>query len=109
SSDLIVHADAIPGWTAALSGRLRTVLGIGATVVPVPQHTFDRTEFKARRVIDDRDLHGSLVTGGATGAGAAPGGPAGGGRPGRRRRGPGRARPGWPSTWPERTPRPVAA
>jgi phenylacetate-CoA ligase len=59
----IVHADAIPGWTAALSGRLRTVLGIGAKVVPVPQRTFDRTEFKARRVIDDRDLHGSLVTG----------------------------------------------
>jgi phenylacetate-CoA ligase len=82
----IVHADAIPGWTAALSGRLRTVLGIGATVVPVPQRTFDRTEFKARRVIDDRDLHGSLATGGATGTGAtgggaAPGGSAGGGRP----------------------------
>jgi phenylacetate-CoA ligase len=32
------------------------VLGIGATVVPVPPNTFDRTEFKARRVIDNRDL-----------------------------------------------------
>jgi phenylacetate-CoA ligase len=32
------------------------VLGVGAHVVPVRQHTFDRTEFKARRVIDDREL-----------------------------------------------------
>ena len=30
--------------------------GVGATVVPVPPGTLERTEFKARRVIDDRDL-----------------------------------------------------
>lgn len=35
---------------------LRTVLGVGAKVVPVPPGTLERTEFKARRVIDDRDL-----------------------------------------------------
>jgi phenylacetate-CoA ligase len=35
---------------------LRTVLGVGAAVVPVPPGTLERTEFKARRVIDDRDL-----------------------------------------------------
>jgi phenylacetate-CoA ligase len=36
--------------------ELRTVLGVGARVVPVPPGTLERTEFKARRVIDDRDL-----------------------------------------------------
>ncbi|WP_237720301.1 phenylacetate--CoA ligase family protein [Streptomyces xiaopingdaonensis] len=43
-------------WVENLSDRLRTVLGVGAQVVPVRQHTFDRTEFKARRVVDDRQL-----------------------------------------------------
>jgi phenylacetate-CoA ligase len=46
----------LDGFGTRISLRLRTVLGIGATVVPVPQFTFDRTEFKARRVIDDRTL-----------------------------------------------------
>src|SRR3989442_15918601 len=45
---------------AALKRRaetdLRTVLGVGARVVPVPPGTLERAEFKARRVIDDRDL-----------------------------------------------------
>ncbi|HEV8535480.1 MAG TPA: phenylacetate--CoA ligase family protein [Candidatus Limnocylindria bacterium] len=36
--------------------QLRTVLGVGARVTPVPPGTLERTEFKARRVIDDRDL-----------------------------------------------------
>ncbi len=35
---------------------LRTVLGVGARVATVPPGTLERTEFKARRVIDDRDL-----------------------------------------------------
>jgi phenylacetate-CoA ligase len=47
---------AIPGWADRLSDRLRTVLGVRTHVVPVRAHTFDRTEFKSRRVIDDRDL-----------------------------------------------------
>ena len=46
----------VPSWADGISDRLRTVLGVGAVVVPVPQDTFDRTEFKARRVIDDRDM-----------------------------------------------------
>ncbi len=45
---------------AALQRRaeteIRTVLGVGARVVPVPPGTLERTEFKARRVIDDREL-----------------------------------------------------
>jgi phenylacetate-CoA ligase len=43
-------------WAAAIAERLRTVLGVGAAVQPVDPNTFDRTEFKARRVIDDRRL-----------------------------------------------------
>jgi phenylacetate-CoA ligase len=47
---------AIPRWRDELAGRLQTVLGISAAVVPEPPDTLDRTEFKARRVVDDRDL-----------------------------------------------------
>lgn len=36
--------------------RLRAALGVGARVICVPPGTLERTEFKARRVIDDRDL-----------------------------------------------------
>ena len=45
--------------------RLRTVLGIGATVVPVPRFTFDRTVFKARRVVDARNSEPPQHHGGA--------------------------------------------
>jgi phenylacetate-coenzyme A ligase PaaK-like adenylate-forming protein len=51
------------GWTRRLSARLRAVLGVGADVVAVPPNTFDRTEFKARRVIDDRALLHELTGG----------------------------------------------
>ena len=51
-----VDAASIDGWATQISDRLRTVLGIGAIVVPVRQSTFERTEFKAKRVIDDRDM-----------------------------------------------------
>lgn len=43
-------------WAGQLAGQLRAVLGVGALVVPVPRNTFDRTDFKSRRVIDDRLL-----------------------------------------------------
>jgi len=36
--------------------RLRTVLGVGARVILVEPGTLERTEFKARRVIDSREL-----------------------------------------------------
>lgn len=36
--------------------ELRTVLGVGAKIALVPPGTLERTEFKARRVVDDRDL-----------------------------------------------------
>lgn len=47
---------AVRSWEQAVAQRLRTVLGVGATVVAVPPETLERTEFKARRVVDDRDL-----------------------------------------------------
>lgn len=56
----------LQGWARGISGRLRMVLGVGATVVPVAQFTFDRTEFKARRVVDDRDLFGQISAGVST-------------------------------------------
>lgn len=48
----------LDAWCRRLAERLRTVLGVGAEVEPVPKGTFDRTEFKARRVVDERDLQG---------------------------------------------------
>jgi phenylacetate-coenzyme A ligase PaaK-like adenylate-forming protein len=45
---------------------LRHVLGVGAKVVTVSPSTFERTEFKARRVIDDRNLFESLGRGSAS-------------------------------------------
>jgi phenylacetate-CoA ligase len=36
------------------------VLGVGAEVEPVPPGTYERTDFKARRVVDDRDLFGKV-------------------------------------------------
>src|ERR1044072_7475057 len=46
----------LDGWARGIADRLRTALGICARVVPARHHPLDRTEFKARRVIDDRDL-----------------------------------------------------
>ena len=37
--------------------RLRARLGVTPIVELVPEGTLERTEFKARRVIDDRDLY----------------------------------------------------
>lgn len=47
-------------WVKKVGANLRTVLGVGAKVVAVAPATFERTEFKARRVIDDRKLFDSL-------------------------------------------------
>lgn len=47
-------------WVDQIADSLRVVLGVGARVVAVPPRTFERTDFKARRVIDDRKLFESL-------------------------------------------------
>jgi phenylacetate-coenzyme A ligase PaaK-like adenylate-forming protein len=71
--ELLVRAEcaashAAPEASAALAStmreRLRARLGIHAVVELVPEGTLERTEFKARRVIDDRDLYRSLREGG---------------------------------------------
>lgn len=61
-----LSADEIKGWTGRVSARLRSVLGIGADVVAVSPNTFDRTDFKARRVIDDRTLLREIQAGGSS-------------------------------------------
>ena len=48
--------DAVEALRRRAEGDLRAVLGVGARVVPVAPGTLERTEFKARRVLDDRDL-----------------------------------------------------
>jgi phenylacetate-CoA ligase len=46
----------VEAFRARAQEALRTTLGVSTAVVPVPPNTFDRTEFKARRVIDERAL-----------------------------------------------------
>ncbi|MEW2506824.1 AMP-binding protein [Amycolatopsis sp. NPDC047767] len=58
-----VAESTLDGWARAIEDKLRRALGVGAHVVPVEYKTFDRTEFKARRVIDDRDLLRRLGSG----------------------------------------------
>lgn len=47
----------------AMRERLRARLGVHPIVELVPQGAIPRTEFKARRVIDDRDLYSRFVAG----------------------------------------------
>ncbi|WP_405054982.1 phenylacetate--CoA ligase family protein [Vulcanimicrobium alpinum] len=51
---------AIAAFRRTLGDQLRKVLGVGANVEPVPPNTYERTDFKARRVVDDRDLYGQV-------------------------------------------------
>jgi phenylacetate-CoA ligase len=48
-------------FAARAQEALRTTLGVSTAVVPVPPGTFERTEFKARRVIDERALFHETV------------------------------------------------
>jgi phenylacetate-coenzyme A ligase PaaK-like adenylate-forming protein len=43
--------------SALMRERLRARLGVRPVIELVPEGTLPRTEFKARRVIDDRDLY----------------------------------------------------
>jgi phenylacetate-CoA ligase len=47
--------DAVAGMRSTTGQRLQKVLGLRAVVDIVPAGTFPRTDFKARRVVDDRD------------------------------------------------------
>ena len=46
-----------------IADRLRAVIGVRATVRLVPPGQLERSEFKARRVIDNRDLFRDLTSG----------------------------------------------
>ncbi|MGH7301047.1 MAG: phenylacetate--CoA ligase family protein, partial [Candidatus Rokuibacteriota bacterium] len=53
------HADRprLDALRATMRERLRARLGVHPVLDLVPEGTLPRTEFKARRVIDDRDLY----------------------------------------------------
>ena len=51
----------VDAFRARAQEALRTMLGVATAVVPVPPGTFERTEFKARRVIDERELFHETV------------------------------------------------
>ena len=57
--DLETDADQerLEAFRAQLSRELRATLGLRTTIRIEPPGTIPRTEFKARRVIDDRDLY----------------------------------------------------
>jgi phenylacetate-CoA ligase len=59
------HADStlLQRLQATMRERLRAKLGVHPTIELVPEGTIPRTEFKARRVIDDRDLYNRSVAG----------------------------------------------
>src|SRR5947208_3662156 len=68
--ELLVRAEAAAGLgdpalldalRALMRERLRARLGVHPIVELVPHGTLPRTEFKARRVIDDRDLYRHAV------------------------------------------------
>ena len=54
----------LPRLRRAMEERLRTVIGVWPTVQLQPPDALPRSEFKARRVIDNRDLFHSLRGGG---------------------------------------------
>jgi phenylacetate-CoA ligase len=65
--ELLVRVEAAPGvferGTQAVAGmqreagqRLQKILGLRAVIEIVPSSTFPRTDFKARRVVDDREV-----------------------------------------------------
>jgi phenylacetate-CoA ligase len=51
------HAERRDALAVTMRERLRARLGVHPKVELVPEGALPRTEFKARRVIDDRDLY----------------------------------------------------
>jgi phenylacetate-CoA ligase len=54
-------AERLDALRGEMRSRLRTRLGVHPVVELVPEGTLARTEFKARRVVDDRDLYRDTV------------------------------------------------
>jgi phenylacetate-CoA ligase len=53
--------DDVEAFRTRAAEALRTTLGVSTAVVPVPPNTFERTEFKARRVVVERALFHETV------------------------------------------------
>jgi phenylacetate-CoA ligase len=53
-------AEAVEGFRAEVARKLQTVLGVRTRVEVVAPHSITRTDFKARRVIDDREVFREL-------------------------------------------------
>ena len=53
---------AVEAFRIEAEQQLRRKLGVATRVVPMPPASFERTEFKARRVIDQRDLFRELAS-----------------------------------------------
>jgi phenylacetate-CoA ligase len=53
--------DAIEAFRADAAEVFRTTLGVSTRVMPVPPNSLERSEFKAQRVIDHRDLFKEVV------------------------------------------------
>ena len=51
---------ALEGFRRSVAQKLQTVLGVRAQVELVPPGSIPRTDFKARRVIDDREVFRGL-------------------------------------------------
>jgi phenylacetate-CoA ligase len=52
----------IAAFSVEAATALRNKLGVRAQLVPLPPNTLERSEFKARRVIDERDLFREMTT-----------------------------------------------
>lgn len=52
--------EAVEAFRGAVAKRIQTVLGLRAGIQVVPCGTFPRTDFKARRVVDDREVFREL-------------------------------------------------
>jgi phenylacetate-CoA ligase len=56
SSDLAADGDGVSGFRQLAKDRLRATLGVSTEVVVVPHNTFERSDAKTHRVIDEREL-----------------------------------------------------
>ena len=65
--ELAVRVEAVPeiwqagearvsAFRADIAAALQKLLGLRAVIEILPQHSFERTDFKARRVLDDREV-----------------------------------------------------
>lgn len=59
--DVIIGSAAVAEFQTRAAEALRRVLGVSTAVHAVPQHTLERTDHKARRVVDQRNLFHELV------------------------------------------------